>query len=376
MKKALSYFLAAITVSAALAILLGLRSHLNVAAAGLILVTVVTACSVLWGSGPGLLAAVIGVTGLNYFFIPPVHTFAIAGTENWIAFIVFACCALIVGQLSARAQDRLAQLEDERARARILDEELRAALREANNAELLRRSESLKSALLDAVTHDIRTPLTSIKASVTALLADDAKLAHADPETCKELLEVIDEEADRLNRFTEHMVELAKLQSHQLVIQPEPSSVQEMVEAAASRLENRLRDRTLEISIAPDASHVRADAKLISEVLYNILENALKYSPSGSRIVVSTTLAGGPSTVFRIEDEGPGIPAALREEVFQRFFRAPDSQRAIGGLGMGLAIAQGIVQAHGGKIWIEDAKSQRGAAVCFTMPAAPGKHDD
>jgi K+-sensing histidine kinase KdpD len=375
MKRASSYLLSAISISAALAALLALQTHLNVAAAGLILVTVVTVCSVLWGSGPGLLAAVIGVTGLNYFFIPPVHTFAIAGTENWIAFIVFACCALIVGQLSARAQDRLAQLEDEQARARILDEELRAALREANNAELLRRSESLKSALLDAVTHDIRTPLTSIKASVTALLADDAKLAHADPESGKELLEVIDEETDRLNRFTEHMVELAKLQSHQLVIQPEPSAVQEIVEAAASRLENRLRDRTLEISIAPDASHVRADAKLISEVLYNILENALKYSPSGSRIVVSTTLEGS-SIVLRIEDEGPGIPAALREEVFQRFFRSPDSRQAAGGLGMGLAIAQGIVHAHGGKIWIEDAKSHRGAAVCFTMPAAPGKHDD
>jgi K+-sensing histidine kinase KdpD len=264
----------------------------------------------------------------------------------------------------------LTRLTDEQARAKVLDEELRAALREANNAELLRRSESLKSALLDAVTHDIRTPLTSIKASVTALLADDAKLAHADPESGKELLQVIDEETDRLNCFTEHMVELAKLQSHQLVIQPEASSVQEIVEAAASRLENRLRDRTLEISIAPDASHVRADAKLISEVLYNILDNALKYSPSGSSIVVSTVLDGGSSAIFRVVDEGPGIPAALRNEVFQRFYRSPDSQHAIGGLGMGLAIAQRIVQAHGGKIWIEDAQSHRGAAVCFTIPAA------
>jgi Osmosensitive K+ channel histidine kinase len=376
MKKARSYLLSAISIGAAVAVLLALQAHINVAAAGLLLVTVVTVCSVLWGSGPGLLAAAIGVTSLNYFFIPPVHTFAIAGTENWVAFIVFACCALVVGQLSARAQDRLAQLEDEQARAKVLHQELQAAVREASNAELLRRSESLKSALLDAVTHDIRTPLTSIKASVTALLADGGKLAQADPESGKELLQVIDEETDRLNRFTEHMLELAKLQSHRLVVQPEPSSVHEIVEAAASRLEDRLRNRTLEISVASDAAHVRADAKLISEVMYNILDNAVKYSPAGSRIVISAAPVSDSSVLFRVEDEGPGIAAALRAEVFQRFFRSPDSQHAVGGLGMGLAIAQGIVQAHGGKIWIEDAQSHRGAAVCFTVPvAADDPHD-
>ncbi len=279
MKKARQYVFAAATIGIALAILYRLAGHVNVAAAGLILVTVVTVCSVLWGSGPGLLAALIGVTGLNYFFIPPVHTFSISGTENWIAFVVFACCALIVGQLSARAQDKAERLEEQQVKAAILQEELHAAMHEATQAELLRRSESLKSALLDAVTHDIRTPLTSIKASVTALLAEEGKLALSDPESGRELLQVIDEETDRLNRFTEHMLELAKLQSHQLVIQPQPSSVQEIVEAATSRLEDRLRDRTLEISIASGASHVRADAKLISEVLFNVLDNAAKYSP-------------------------------------------------------------------------------------------------
>ena len=204
MKRTLPFLYSAATIAGVLAALLWLQPHLNVAAAGLILVTVVTLCSVLWGSGPGLVAALVGVSGLNYYFIPPLHTFAIAGTENWIAFIVFACCALIVGQLSARAQDRLARLEDEQARAKLLHEELQAALREATNAELLRRSETLKSALLDAVTHDIRTPLTSIKASVTALLAESGKLAQSDPSGMQELLEVIYEETDRLNQSSSH----------------------------------------------------------------------------------------------------------------------------------------------------------------------------
>src|SRR3954465_9261898 len=136
MKKSASYFLSAATIVAALLLLLGVHAHVNVAAAGLILVTVVTICSVLWGSGPGLLAALIGVTGLNYFFIPPVHTFSISGTENWIAFVVFACCALIVGQLSARAQDKAERLEEQQVKAAILQEELQAAMREATQAEL------------------------------------------------------------------------------------------------------------------------------------------------------------------------------------------------------------------------------------------------
>src|SRR4051812_50057824 len=115
MKKASHYLFAALTISCALAGLYWLGGQVNVAAAGLVLVTVVTICSVLWGSGPGLLAALIGVTGLNYYFIPPIHTFSIFGTQNWVAFIVFACCALIVGQLSARAQDKAEQLADQQA---------------------------------------------------------------------------------------------------------------------------------------------------------------------------------------------------------------------------------------------------------------------
>ena len=98
MKKARQHVLAALTIGFALAVLYLFERHVNVAVAGLLLVTVVTVCSVLWGSGPGLLAALIGVTGLNYFFIPPVHTFLISGSENWIALIVFACCALIVAR--------------------------------------------------------------------------------------------------------------------------------------------------------------------------------------------------------------------------------------------------------------------------------------
>ena len=132
----------------------------------------------------------------------------------------------------------------------------------------------------------------------------------------------------------------------------------------------------LEISIASDASQVRADAKLICEVLFNLLDNAVKYSASGSRILIAAVPGETGWTLFRVEDEGSGIPPPMRKEVFQRFFRSADPHKPVGGLGMGLAIVRGIIDAHGGEIWVEDGPGGRGSAICFTVPAEAGSHND
>jgi K+-sensing histidine kinase KdpD len=160
-----SYFLAGSGVAALTATLIPLRSQINSTTVGFVFLLAVLFVAIFWGSKPALLASVLGMLCFNFFFLPPFHTFTIADPQNWIALMAFFITALAVGQLSARAKQRASEAE-------AGYEEMREAFDRASEAEALKRSERLKSALLDAVTHDIRTPLTSIKASATLLLED------------------------------------------------------------------------------------------------------------------------------------------------------------------------------------------------------------
>jgi two-component system, OmpR family, sensor histidine kinase KdpD len=219
------------------------------------------------------------------------------------------------------------------------------------------------------VTHDLRTPLTSIKASATALL--DRSLA-LDDEGRRELLEVIDEEADRLNRFVESLVELARIEAGEMRLRRHWGAAEEIVAAAVERARPLTARRRVEVVIEGELPSARVDAAALAEVLYTLLDNAAKYSPPGSRIVVRAGRGAGEEISFSVEDEGAGIAPELRERVFDKFFRAPaegvkGGPRAAG-LGMGLAIAKGIVEAHGGRIWVEDGEGGRGTRVVVTVP--------
>ena len=245
-------------------------------------------------------------------------------------------------------------------------------LTEVSRTEALRQSERLKSALLDAVTHDIRTPLTSIKASVTTLLEelrstqDRAKL---DAEGRREMLEVIDEEADRLNRFVEGLIDLARIEAGEMHLQRRWGAVDEIVLAALSRAEPLTRGNTIEVSLEPDLPLMRVDAHSVAEVVYTLVDNAAKYSPRGSRIQVTANRDGDEMVRLAVENEGAGIPVELRERVFDKFFRAMrDGDSGTSGTGMGLAIARGIVEAHGGRIWVEDRNGKSGTVVALTLP--------
>src|SRR6476646_1189771 len=208
----LKYALAAATLAVVSALLVTLRAHANLATVCLVLVLAVMGTAIALGSGPALQNAVLATLTLNYFFIPPIYTLSIRDPENWVAFSVFVLCAIAVGQLASRAKKTASEAESRRIQIEKLYEELKLAFADASEAEALRHSERLKSALLEAVTHDLRTPLTAIKASATTLLGS----AAIGEEARVELLEVIDEEADRLNRFVEEMMELAQIEGGQL----------------------------------------------------------------------------------------------------------------------------------------------------------------
>src|SRR5205085_1206795 len=201
-----SYALATLATAIVTTLMLPLRAQINSTTVGFVYLLVVMFVAILSGSTPALLTSVLAMLCFNFFFLPPFRTFTIADPQNWIALTAFFITALAVGQLSARAKRRAEEAEAGRIEIRRLYEELREAFDRASEAEAIKRSERLKSALLDAVTHDIRTPLTSIKASATLLLEDreeGEQLTKLSAQEQQTMLEVITHGADRLDRFVE-----------------------------------------------------------------------------------------------------------------------------------------------------------------------------
>jgi two-component system sensor histidine kinase KdpD len=368
------YLFAALGVAAVTAALAPFHNRLSSTTVALALLLVVLFSATAWGSRPALLAALLAATCFNFFFLPPVHTFNIANTQNWVALAAFLITAITAGELSARAKRRAEEAEASRREIERLYNEYRAAAERARQAEVFEQSERLKSALLDAVTHDLRTPLTSIKASVTTLLdeASGDEQVTLDDEARREFLEVINEESDRLNHFVENMVELARIEAGAISLRRRWSSIEEIVAMARARAEALTRDHRLEVEIESEAPAARVDASLLAEVLYSLIDNAAKYSPAGSLIKITERRAENEMIQVSVEDEGPGISLELRERVFDKFFRATDEGATrLGrkkGLGMGLAIARGIVEAHGGRIWVESGAGGKGTRVVFTAP--------
>lgn len=372
----LNYYAALLAVAGGTVVLIPFRAHINTTTVALALLLVVLFVAMTIGSKPALLASVLAMFGYNFFFLPPLHTLTIADPQNWIALAAFFITSLAVGQLSARARRRAREAEAGKIEIRRLYDELHDAFDRASEAEAIKRSEQLKSALLDAVTHDIRTPLTSIKASATLLLEDREETnssARLSPDEQHAMLEVITYGVDRLDHFVEGIVDLARIEAGDLNLHRNWRSVDDLIEAALAQAEPLTQDHKVNILIPDELPIVRVDGRAVTEVIYTLLDNARKYAPPHTQITISARLATNDVTEIAIEDQGPGIPIQYRQRVFERFFRIADNGFAQGhatGFGVGLAIAKGIVEAHGGRIWIEDASTGSGAKIVFTVPVA------
>ena len=373
------YLLAAAVVAALTATLKLLGGDVNSTTVALALLLAVLFIAARMERGPALVASVLAAFSFNFFFLPPFGTLHIAEPENWVALVAFLLTAVVAGQLSTRARRRAEEAEAGRLEIERLYEELRGAFERASQAEALRQSERLKSALLDAVTHDIRTPLTSIKASVTTLLDElrgrtyDGQPVALGAESKREMLEVIDEESDRLNRFVEGLIELARIEAGELRLRLRWGAVDEVIAAALSRAEPLTRNHRISVELEDELPVVRVDPHAVAEVVYTLLDNAAKYSPPGTTIRVVAGRAEDEMILIAVEDQGQGIAPDMRERVFDKFFRATRDGDTGGGhspagTGMGLAIARGIVEAHGGRIRVEGRDGGAGARVVFTLP--------
>jgi K+-sensing histidine kinase KdpD len=367
-----NYAGATLTVAALLSALRMASVETAGIAAPLLLLDVVVVAR-FWGTGPALLAAALASGGLMYYFLPPVG-FGIDDPADWVALFAFLVTAVVAGELASRAERRASEARQGRQEIERLYEELQAAFDRASEAEAARRNEQLKAALLDALRHNLRTPLTAIKAAVTALIGAEVWTTRSElsAEGQVELLQVIDEESDRLNRFIEGLSTADRSDaSHVPTRRTEP--LENIVAAGVARAENLTRDHRVVVSLDEALPRLSVDPASIIEVLYMLLDNASKYSPAGTAIRVIGSMADDRHVRLAVTDEGPGVPEEFRERVFENFFRIPsreprDPRRA--GVGLGLPIARRLVEAQGGRIRIETPVSGTGTSMVLILPAA------
>jgi two-component system sensor histidine kinase KdpD len=239
---------------------------------------------------------------------------------------------------------------------------------EARTAAIRVETERLRSSLLSSVSHDLRTPLASITGAVSTVLDNDARLA---PDKRRELLESARAEAERLNRLVQNLLEITRLQSGAIDLRRERQSMEEVVGAALAHLGGRMMGRRVDVRVPPDLPLVEMDAVLVEQILINLLDNALKYTPPGSPISIRVTSTDRSVTV-EIADRGPGLPRAQEALVFEKFQRGePQAGR---GAGLGLTICKAIVDAHGGRIWAHNLP-EGGVAFFFTLPRTAAQRD-
>jgi two-component system, OmpR family, sensor histidine kinase KdpD len=236
---------------------------------------------------------------------------------------------------------------------------------EATQAEVLRRTDELRATLLSAVSHDLRTPLAAIKAAATSLLQHDIAWSEAERDG---FAQSINGSADRLNRLVANLLDLSRIEAGALRLDLEEYLLEDLIGEATAQVRPLFADGQLRIEPPVDPSElhwVRVDPILIEQVLVNLLENAAKYSPAKAPVTLRARI-GTDDAVLEVEDHGPGIAANEQEKVFDRFYRVTQDGRTAG-MGVGLAVCKGIVEAHSGRIWVSPALGG-GSTFAFSLP--------
>lgn len=237
-------------------------------------------------------------------------------------------------------------------------------LQEVSNTEALRQSNKVKSAILASVSHNLRTPLTAIRTCVDSLLHEDFALDKA---ALHEFHLIISEEAHRLTKIVDNLLEMARIEAKEFSPKKQWSSVSELISNTLERCSSTLSSHDVIVEVSEKFPSVKIDSQLLAEALTNLLENAAKYSPPKSKIKINAVLEKD-ELIISVEDEGPGILVEELEKIFDKFYRGKgEHTKRVRGTGMGLAIARGIVEIHNGKIWAENLLN-KGTAFKFSLP--------
>jgi two-component system sensor histidine kinase KdpD len=311
----------------------GLNHVAPILSLGALYLFAVLPVAIFYGLAYALGVSIASVLVFNFFFLPPLHTLALTDSENWVALAVLLVTAVVVSQLAISAAD----------------------------AEALRRSDTAKTAILHSVSHDLRSPLTAIRAASGGLESSAVELDERDR---AELLETIRLETARLDRLVGNLLDLSRLEAGAAPPQRELWPVDELIARALEAL-------------GPDAARVsvhhegelppvRVDAAQLERALANVLENALRLSSPTDEVTV-TASASERAVFVRIDDRGPGLAHDDLERIFEPFEHGAEARR---GTGLGLSIARGVAQANGARLWAEP-RPGSGASFVFALPAAP-----
>lgn len=311
-----------------------LRSHLEFAADVPLYLLVVVVTSIVGGFYPALVSAVAASLLLNFYFVPPVHTLNVERASSIVALVVFLLIAVLVSRVVDLAAHR----------------------------SLLAESDKQRTALLSAVSHDLRTPIAAAKASVSSLRSGEVPWTDAER---RELLTTAEDALDRLTALVTNLLDLSRLQAGALPVMP---SVVGLDDVVARALEYADPDARIVVDVSPDLPEVVADAGLLERAVANVLQNALRYAPPDSKVDL-VGRARADAVDLRVVDRGPGIAATQAEAVFRPFQRTDDVPARGAGVGLGLAIARGFAEAMGGSINVE-ATPGGGATVVITLRAA------
>jgi K+-sensing histidine kinase KdpD len=346
-----------------------LKGHVPVLSLAVLYLLAIIPVAVAWGIVYAVGVAIGSMLAFNFFFLPPLYTLTIQDDRNWFALLVFVITAIVVSELASRSRRRaeeaeaallaLRELTEERER---LAEERERLAADALEAEALRRSDAMKTAVLRAVSHDLRSPLMAILTSAGALSHGELSL---DLDDRRELTETILGEAERLDRIVRNLLDLSRLQAGAAAPEPGDWPADDLVLQALDGVEAG--NRVEVVLPEDDPPLVHADRHQIERIVANLVENALRYSPPEEPVFVQVREVGS-EVLVRVVDHGPGIPVLEAERIFEPFQRGTlDSPTR--GAGLGLAIARGFAEANGGRVWVESHQGQ-GAAFVLALPVA------
>ena len=332
---------------------------------GVVYLPAILLISVLWGLRLGLPAAVLSVVAFNFFHIPPLHRFTIGSDQNWVALGIFAIVAVVSSALAGLARAQALEAERRREEADRALAKLAALSRERDRmqsemveAEALRRSDELKTALLRSISHDLRTPRTSIIAGGSAL--GSASLSGGER---AELSEAIVAEGERLSRLVENLLDMSRLEAGKAEPHRELIDLAEVLDVACETVAH---PELVRLAVDRELPAVDVDAAQIERAFANLIENAIRHG--GGRPVLVRSRLVGEKVAIRVVDQGPGIPESEWRRIFEPFQRG-GANGAGGGSGLGLAIAKGFVEANGGEIAVESVIGQ-GSSFVVGFPRA------